>query len=509
MSARIVWAVVGGFLMGVFAASFFSLGYTFALFALLLATLAGLFVLVNTEKRNALIVAVVVCIAFAAGTARMEGAVRVEDATLSSHLGEKVTLSGIVSQEPDKRESNTRLTIDVDTMIYHSVESEVDAKILVIAPLRTEAKYGDTVEVTGELDRPEAFDTTLGRSFDYPKYLAKDGILYTLSFAQVELLGENYANPAKAFAIGIKQLFLKGLGASIPEPEAGLAGGITVGDKRSIGEELTDDFIATSLIHMVVLSGYNITIVINSVNAFAAHAPSSARFGIAGVIVALFALMSGGAATAVRAGAMALIAIYARTTHRTFLAARALGVVCMAMVLWNPWTLAFDPSFQLSALATLGLILFTPIFASWLHRVPKRWGMREILASTIATQIAVLPLLLYQSGTLSLVGLPANLLALITVPTAMGASAVAAVAGLIAGPLAPIIGFPAYLVLGYEIAVAQFFASLPFASVDIPAFGPLWLFAAYALLFAGYAYLKTKTTPLEGGVVEEANVSAR
>ncbi len=492
--------MVGGFLTGVFLASFFSVGYTFALFALLLATLAGLFVFVRREKRAPLIVAAIACIAFAAGIARMEGAARSEDPTLSSHIGEKVTLSGIVSQEPDKRESNTRLTIDVTSLDGRATTS-VSARILAIAPLRTEAKYGDMVQVAGELGRPESFDTTLGRSFDYPKYLAKDGILYTLSFAQVELLGENRANPAKAFAIGIKQLFLQGLGASIPEPEAGLAGGITVGDKRSIGGELTEDFIATSLIHMVVLSGYNITIVINGVNALAERAPSYARFGVAGVIVALFALMSGGAATAVRAGAMALIAIYARTTHRTFLASRALGVVCVMMVLWNPWTLAFDPSFQLSALATLGLILFTPIFERWLTRVPKRWAMREILASTIATQLMVLPLLLYQSGTLSLVGLPANLLALVTVPLAMGASAVAAVAGLIAGPLAPIIGFPAYLVLGYEIAVAQFFASLPFASVEVPAFGALWLLIAYAILFTMYGYLKNKTTPLEGGAV--------
>lgn len=486
--------------MGVFVVSFFSVGYTFALFALLLAALAGLFVVVRADKRNALIIAAVACVAFAAGIARMESAVRVEDAALSARIGEQVMLIGVVTQEPDRRESNTRLTVDA-TSLGGSATTSVSARVLAIAPLRTEARYGDTVRVVGELGRPEAFDTTLGRSFDYPKYLAKDGILYTLSFAQVELLGENYANPAKALAIGIKQLFLQGLGASIPEPEAALAGGITVGDKRSIGEELTQDFIATSLIHMVVLSGYNITIVINGANALAERAPSSARFGIAGVIVALFALMSGGAATAVRAGAMALVAVYARTSHRTFLAARVLGVVCVAMVLWNPWTLAFDPSFQLSALATLGLILFTPIFERWLSRVPKRWGMREILASTIATQLMVLPLLLYQSGTLSLVGLPANLLALVTVPLAMGASAIAAVAGLVAGPLAPIIGFPAYVVLGYQIAIAQFFASLPFAEVELPAFGAAWLCVAYGALFVAYAYLKKKTAPLEGGAV--------
>lgn len=501
MSARVLWAIVGGFLGGVFVASVFTIGYTLALFAILVAAIAALFMYVRRDKRAVLAVFAIASVAFAIGVARMVSEVRVGDPALTARVGETVTLIGIVTEEPDRRENNTRLTVDIDTMIYHSVETEVDARVLVIASLRTEAKYGDTVAVTGKLGLPEVFDTTLGRSFDYPKYLAKDGILYTLSFAQIELLGDNHANPAKAFAIGLKQLFLRGLSNAIPEPEAGLAGGITVGDKRSIGEELTEDFIATSLIHMVVLSGYNITIVINGVNALAKSASASVRFGTAGVIVLLFALMSGGAATAVRAGAMALIAVYARATHRTFLAARALAVVCVAMVAWNPWTLVFDPSFQLSALATLGLILFTPIFASWLRRVPEKWTVREILASTLATQITVLPLLLYQSGTLSLVALPANLLALVTVPFAMGASAIAAAGGLIAGPLAPIIGFPAYLILGYEIAVARFFAALPFASVGVPALSATWLFIAYVALFIAYLRLKKKTTPLEGGAV--------
>ena len=228
---------------------------------------------------------------------------------------------------------------------------------------------------------------------------------------------------------------------------------------------------------MLVLSGYNITIVINAATAILGSLSQSVRFGVAGIVVIFFALMTGGAASAVRAGAMALIAIFARVTHRVFLAGRILGVVCFAMVAWNPWTLAFDPGFQLSVLATLGLILFTPIFSGWFVRVPKKYGLREIVAS------------------------PANLLALVTVPAAMSLSFFAAIAGLVSGPFAPLLGAPAYAVLWYEIFVARFFASLPFAAFSIPVFSALWMFAAYVILLTGYVCLKRKNDRGQGPVV--------
>jgi competence protein ComEC len=192
--------------------------------------------------------------------------------------------------------------------------------------------------------------------------------------------------------------------------------------------------------------------------------------------------MSGGAASAVRAGAMALIAVYARATSRVFLAMRILGVVALVMVLWDPFTLAFDPSFQLSVLATLGLIAFTPWFAARLTWITERFGLREIAASTLATQTAVLPLLLYQSGQLSLYSLPANLLALIAVSPAMFASFAAAFAGVFLGPIAPFVALPAYLLLGYVIKVAEFFASLPFAALTVPPFSAWWLVPVYVCL---------------------------
>ena len=425
------------------------------------------------------------------------------DPHLTSAIGKHVTIEGVVSEEPDARENATLLSVNASALVVESSASTtlsaraipIHAGILATLPAHARVRYGDRVEISGELQLPAPFDTGDGRSFNYPQYLAAQGIEYQLGFAQVEHIEGNSGNPIKAFVIAIKEKYLAGTRAVLPEPEAALAGGITVGDKRSIGPELSQDFQRDSLVHMIVLSGYNITVVLNAIARILAFAPRSVQFGGSIFVVIFFSLVSGGASSAVRAGLMALVAVLARATHRVYLGERALAAVSLGMILWNPWTLCFDPSFQLSALATLGLILLTPLFADLFSRIPEKFGAREILASTCATQLMVLPFLLYQNGTLSLVALPANLFALIPVPLAMLLSFIAALAGVAFGSFGTIIALPAYAILWYIVSVAHLFASLPFAAVSIPAFSAWWMFGAYTLLFGAlFLYQKRKTT---------------
>ena len=490
MGSRILWVIILGFLGGVAARSLTPSGIVGASFVLLLA-LASLFFIGRT--RGALLLALFL-FAFAGGIARMNAATLSGDPVLSAHVGEQVTLEGFVVQEPDVRDASTRVAIEADTLITKYAKDTVRAGVLVSAPPHIDIAYGDRVLAYGTLRLPERFDTGEGRQFEYPGYLASQGIEYQLSLAQLERQIEEAprrANALKEFALKAKELYVAGERAALPEPEAGLASGITAGDKRSIGSELSADFQKVSLIHMVVLSGYNITVVLNAVARLLAWAPHSIGFGASGFVVLFFILMSGGAASAVRAGLMALLAVYAHASKRVFLASRALALVACAMVLWDPFTLVFDPSFQLSVLATIGLIVFTPLFSGWFSRIPERWGLREIVASTAGTQLAVLPLLLYQNGAFSPVALPANLLALAPTPFAMLFSFIAGAGGMIFGSGAVLLAAPAYLLLAYIIAVGQFFAGLPFASFALPAFSAWWMVGAYAILFCGAWRLHT------------------
>ncbi|MBI5457695.1 ComEC/Rec2 family competence protein [Candidatus Kaiserbacteria bacterium] len=491
MSVNVLWALVGGFLVGVFARSFFLVPWPFAAFLFLLSLGALALAYFERSKWQQLVVVSVALTACAAGIFRMDLASLRGAPELTSHLGETVTVEGLVVDEPDVRESNMRLHIRVG-----------ETGVLATVPPHTEVHYGDIVRAKGKLGLPENFDTTLGRQFNYPMYLAKDGIVYTLSFAQADTVAKGHSNFLRTAAIWTKQQYLKGLQVVLPEPESGLAGGITVGDKRGVGKEYSDIFIVVGLVHIIVLSGYNITVVMNLVGKLLAGASRVVQLSTSVLIVVFIVLMTGMAPSATRAGAMALLPLVARMTGRMYLALRALGVVALVMVLWNPYILAFDPGFQLSVLATLGLVLFSPVFAQWLYWIPEKFALREIAASTLGTQMTVLPLLLYQNGLLSLVALPANLLALIVVPLAMALSVISAMAGILFGLPAlsavegfgTFIAFPAYVLLAYIIKVAELFAALPFSAVSVAAFSAWWMFGAYALMFGGLWSMKKGTT---------------
>jgi competence protein ComEC len=158
------------------------------------------------------------------------------------------------------------------------------------------------------------------------------------------------------------------------------------------------------------------------------------------------------------------------------------------MLLWNPLYLVFDPGFGLSVVATAGLIWLAPIIENFLSFI-KNPFWKNAVATTLAAQIAVLPLLLYDTGNLSLVAIPANLLVMSVMPLAMGLSALAGFAGMIFGTIAPILGivlsYPAYLANAYLIFVARGAAALPLAAFTLPLF-PFWL---VLVAYAGLIYI--------------------
>lgn len=490
MQAQVFWAIVDGFLIGVFARSFFEYGWWTIVFFIAIAALIVLAAYVVRSEKRFVIIAAVALFAIAGGSMRIHEAVFVGDPALDAWVGENVVIEGVVADEPDARENNIRIPLRVESVASTTVENDV--KVLVVAPLHTQVAYGDRVRAKGGLQLPESFDAGAGREFNYPAFLAKDGIGYELSFATVEKIGEESRNPLKAVAIWIKQKYLEGLAMALAEPEAGLAGGITAGDKRGLGKDLSETFRIVGLIHIVVLSGYNIMVVIGFIERMFRRFHRYVQFSLGVFVAILFALMTGLASSSVRAASMAVIATVGKATGRTYLASRALAVVAVGMVLWNPFVLAFDPGFQLSILATLGLIYISPLFAERMHWVSERWGLREIAAATLGTQAAVLPLILYQSGSLSVYSLPANLLALVVVPYAMLLSFIAGLAGIFLGPVAPLIGFPAYILLWYITKVAEFFAWLPFSALSIPAFSATWLIVAY-LAVAIFVFSQQRT----------------
>lgn len=265
-----------------------------------------------------------------------------------------------------------------------------------------------------------------------------------------------------------------------------------LGERSGLPKDLNDAFITSGLVHVVVLSGYNMSVVSENMLRITSFLPTVLNYGAATMLMILFALMSGAGATTVRALVMGVIAILARYLKRSADAMRALIVAGLGMALWNPHIILHDTSFILSMLATFGLITLSPSAEKILWWMPERFGVRAIAASTLSVQLFVLPALLYLTGVLSFLALPANILALPVVPTAMLMGFLAGVAGFVH----PLLAFPFTVVadtlLRWMILVAQTEHSLPLSSTVVATF-PAWvavLFYVPLTAFASWLYYR-------------------
>lgn len=394
------------------------------------------------------------------------------------YVNQGITIEGVIVTEPDERETHQRLVV------------KSDEKVLVTTDLFPRFVYGDLVEVSGVILKPENFETDAGRVFDYVSYLQKDDINYQISFAKVSLIESGYGNPVKRFLFSTKSLFLKSVSRVIPEPQSSLLGGLVVGAKQSLGSDLQDKFRKTGIIHIVVLSGYNVTIVAEFIMRIFSFLPFIYGTSIGVISVIFFALMTGASATIVRASIMALLVVLARATGRTHEITRALLFAALIMLIHNPKILLHDPSFQLSFLATIGLIHVSPHIEKYFFFITEKFQLRGFATATVSTQIFVLPLLLYMTGELSLVALPVNLLILVFVPVTMLFGFVTGLVGLLSSVIALPFAFVSYLLLSYELTVVDLFSSIPFASINIPSIS-IW---GVGVIYAIYSVILWKLT---------------
>ncbi|MCI0680201.1 ComEC family competence protein [bacterium] len=493
-----------GLCAGVAFRSFFDFGFAFPLFLFTLAVCLFLFGYFRGFIRAGAAMAVFL-VAAGLGIVRADlSFIESGDPNLQKKVGSSIAAEALVIEEPDIREDHTKLTVFLETVREPDGEMSVQGKALITASHYPAYHYGDRIRVSGEFFRPKNFsDENDAREFDYAAYLAKDGIFYQIFYPQTELVSEGGGNAIKRNLLALKEAYLGNISETIPEPEASLGGGITVGAESGMGDDLEKKFRATGIIHIVVLSGYNVTIIAESLMRALSFAPRLAALSAGLGSVMLFVIMTGASATIVRAGIMAALVIVARHIGRPYAVTNALILAATAMLLHNPKLLIFDASFQLSFLATLALIYVAPLVEPYFRFITKKWNFREFAVATVATQIFVLPLLLYKIGELSLVALPVNLLVLISVPLAMLFVFLTGMAGFISPLLSIPFGFVAYGFLAYELGIVELFSKIPFASVTIPSF-PLWaLLLSYTVIL--YWILRTKKPEHSSGKTKTNN----
>ena len=435
-------------------------------------------------------------------------------------LKQNITGMGKIVSEPEKKDTGQVFVIFADNFSTREA-SEIcgaDVAIRVKTKLYPSFLFGDQVSFSGKLLEPANFENADGRVFDYIGYLEKDDIYFEIKSANVKRLDRtdtqlslsdhfkinNLFDSVSSQLFIIKKSFVHSLEKNLGEPHSALAGGLVVGEKSALGKQLLDDFRKVGLIHIVVLSGYNITIVADAMRRLLLFLPRFWGIFFGGLGVAMFGILVGGGATVVRSCLMAGIALTADLARRDYSVLRALIFVGLIMLIENPKILLHDPSFQLSFLATLGLIFLARPIENKIGFVTERFGLRGIVASTFATLIFVSPYILYTMGQISIVGVVVNILVLPFVPVTMLFVFLAGVIGMFSTFVATPFAWVSYFLLSYELFMVNNFAKLPFASLNVGQFSPWWVVGFYGLMVV-LPYFKFFSTLLQFKFIKKSS----
>ena len=291
-----------------------------------------------------------------------------------------------------------------------------------------------------------------------------------------------------------------------PHDEATLLSGIMYGD-QDLSQEQKDLMRRAGLMHLVAVSGSNVTIVVSLLQAVILAIGWNRRrsFWVVTVGIVLFIGFVGASASVVRAGIMGWLVLLARQTGRRSSASHILLVTATIVALLNPWLLAFDAGFDLSFLATWGLIIWTPLIAARATWLTHRFGLREAFATTSGATLMTAPYLAWSFSQTSLAGLLTNLLALPLVPFIMLWGFFSALWA--KGPGSSIVTVPTFGFLRLLEWIAHLSDYLPFLNLQFAAMNVLWLFGTYGFLLYLWWRLRAKCSlSTENGAFRGVNV---
>ncbi len=381
-------------------------------------------------------------------------------------VGRSGTFQGtIVSAPVDKDDGKRQLVVDV--------AGAPSGKLLVTTTGRGTVKPGDQVTVSGRLVRPPRF-----RDFDYRAYLAKDAIYATMPQGRLASVVPRTTVLGAAYQIRVAAS--EQASRLFPPQAAAFLMGILAGERHGLSEQTAHDFQRTGLTHVLALSGYNVSIVLAVMLAIFGRR----RFGIAAglVVLAAFVAIAGPSASVLRAALMGGFIVLAQTFGRPQSARRACLISAAILLLTSPWSLRYDLGFDLSFLATLGILWFEPAFRRRFQRLPK--VIAETLAATAAATLLTMPLIVWSFGIVSLVSPLANLLIVPLIPWLMLGGFAAVVVGGLSPGLAGLIAGPVGWLTTLVLSIVHTLAELPFAALVLD-HGKHTVAAALALAITG------------------------
>lgn len=469
----------------------------------LLATVATLVAaavlyLLAWRRQNLLVFLLFVLLGFVAGRLAVESAV----SSVESLAGHLVTVRGRVAQEPDIRPDRAAYVLVLEEVVAGEKTARAAGRALAVVyePQRVYS-YGDRLEVRGRLEKP--LPPGNPGAFDYPAYLARQGVgvvLYAVSDAAVKKIGVGVRNPALALALHTRDALCRALDRALDPGAAAVVKGVVFGARAVVDPTVQDAFVTTGVVHILSVSGLHVGFVLGFVLLLLRWLRLRPGYDLilAVAVLAFYTFITGARPCVVRATVMAVLLLAAHRLDRDRDWPTTMAAAAFVVLLANPLAL-YDPGFQLSFAATWGILYLGPPMVAVLDGLVARrcrwWraGWSWALAVPLAAQLATLALVACYYNLVSLVALPANLVAVPLSGGILFLGMITAVAGAVWDFLGALLGPATSALTEAFLWLVRVLAGVPGAALTVRTLPPVLVAAWFGLL-----YLAGKLGPGEG-----------
>ncbi len=282
-----------------------------------------------------------------------------------------------------------------------------------------------------------------------------------MSYAQLQLLAHH---PSKI--ADLRRRFAAGMLTALPEPLGSFSMGLLIGQRASLPDGVKQSLLMVGLTHIIAVSGYNLTIILQSCRRLLARVSKRLALHSALVMMLVFIALTGASPSIIRAAMVSGLSLLAGYYGRPLRPVMMIALVAAITAYWQPLYIWGDPSWYLSFLAFVGILVIAPLLQRRLPKPLNRSTLAAIAIETMSAEIMSMPYVVHNFGQMSLVGLPANMLVVTFVPLAMLLGLIAGVSGMVMVVMCGWFAWPARLLLHYMLAVAASMSAVPHVFVE-------------------------------------------
>ena len=418
---------------------------------------------------------------------------------------DNVHLKGMIKRDPEPGDRNTRLQVDITSISVNDKWMSISGTALVFVPVYSDYNYGDLLLIEGSPETPPQLE-----DFDYETYLARKGIYSSIYYPKITVLDTGTGIKPMEWIYSFRNNMARVIDQTIPEPHASLTKGILLGMRSTIPSSTRDEFSYTGTAHLLAISGLHLTIIAGILVSLGIRIFGRKGYVYVWMTIAaiwLYAVLTGMNPPVLRSVQMISLFLAAELFGRQRSSIIALFFAAALMSAFNPHLL-WNPSFQLSFTAMVGLVFIFPLLQSLSRKATiSRSGENGIL-SGITTAIAdsfgvsfsaiaaVWPLIAYYFGTISPVAPVATFFTLPALPGVIVTGFLTGVTGLIFLPAAQVIAWTGWIFTSYVLLVVKVFTFIPAIENQSIEILPIIIYYAVLILIIRFIYRRNPNSEI-------------